>query len=168
MYKKAVLQGYIDTRRAEENKQKGLPAMKWLSPEDLLSEGLSSSVAKVFKFVDNASKSSQTSVKKFFKPVEIWLHWHYHQNLWRLDPQSCLSWCCADIVLHMLQRWWPYTNYSLMKIFKQLSPCIQEITCSHQLKQFSDARKAPYQIKFCLYEKSSLYLDQRYTNLKPY
>ena len=61
-------QGNLDISKREEDKEKRLPGMKWITTEELSAGGLSSSVAKVFKLANSLAAAEGRSIKTFFKP----------------------------------------------------------------------------------------------------
>lgn len=63
-----VIQGDLALDRQEEDAELGLPSRKWVSVEQIETEGLSSSVRKVLKLVNDASSKQKKSIKRFFQP----------------------------------------------------------------------------------------------------
>ena len=61
-------QGHLDISKREEDKERQLPGIKWITAEELSAGGLSSSVAKVFKLANKFAAAEERSIKKFFKP----------------------------------------------------------------------------------------------------
>lgn len=62
------MQGDLALDRQEEDAELGLPSRKWVSVEQIETEGLSSSVRKVLKLVNDASSKQKKSIKRFFQP----------------------------------------------------------------------------------------------------
>ena len=62
------VQGDLKLDRQEADANLGLPSRKWVSVEQIEEEGLSSSVKKVLKLVNEASSKQKNSIKRFFAP----------------------------------------------------------------------------------------------------
>lgn len=62
------MQGDLNLDRKEEDAKLGLPSSKWVSAEQIETEGLSSSVKKVLKLVNEASSKQKKCIKRFFAP----------------------------------------------------------------------------------------------------
>jgi len=62
------VQGDLKLDRKEEDASLSLPSSKWVSVEQIETEGLSSSVKKILKLVNEASSKQKKSIKRFFTP----------------------------------------------------------------------------------------------------
>lgn len=62
-----MIQGNLDVSKRDANESSQMPALKWITAEQLAAGGLSSSVTKVFKLVSTSKAAERASIKKFFK-----------------------------------------------------------------------------------------------------
>jgi hypothetical protein len=62
------MQGDLELNRKSEDANLGLPSLKWVSAEQIETVGLSSSVKKVLKLVNEATSKQKKSIKRFFPP----------------------------------------------------------------------------------------------------
>ena len=62
------MQGGVKLDRQEADAKLGLPSRKWVSMEQIEGEGLSSSVKKVLKLVNEATSKQKKSIRRFFTP----------------------------------------------------------------------------------------------------
>lgn len=63
-----LLEGDLELNRKSEDANLGLPSLKWVSAEQIETVGLSSSVKKVLKLVNEATSKQKKSIKRFFPP----------------------------------------------------------------------------------------------------